>query len=153
MKDRSNNPSHHERTLLPRSYVSLLAHWVHQVGSIQQPIASWANTPTTELHLTHSSMGPPWRIDPMTALKCIADLLSVELAVEPRAAVRCVSVRAGLGERVGGVSDQWRGQALVATTAVRARWPFLRRQDFVDGRIQSHQPFRLKKRNTNFVNK
>ena len=25
MKDRSDNPSHHERTLLPRSYISLLA--------------------------------------------------------------------------------------------------------------------------------
>ena len=24
MKDRSNDPSHHERTLLPRSYISLL---------------------------------------------------------------------------------------------------------------------------------
>ena len=26
MKDRSDDPSHHERTLLPRSYISLLAH-------------------------------------------------------------------------------------------------------------------------------
>ena len=27
MKDRSNDPSHHERTLLPRSYISLLFFW------------------------------------------------------------------------------------------------------------------------------
>ena len=26
MKDRSDDPSHHERTLLPRSYISLPAH-------------------------------------------------------------------------------------------------------------------------------
>ena len=26
MKDRSDDPSHHERTLLPRSYISLLVH-------------------------------------------------------------------------------------------------------------------------------
>ena len=26
MKDRSDNPSHHERTLIPRSYTSLLGH-------------------------------------------------------------------------------------------------------------------------------
>ena len=41
-------------------------------GSIQWPIAPWANTLTTELHLApldgtrNSSMGPPWRIDPTT---------------------------------------------------------------------------------------
>ena len=27
MKDRSDDPSHHERTLLPRSYISLLTWW------------------------------------------------------------------------------------------------------------------------------
>ena len=27
MKDRSDDPSHHERTLLPRSNISLLGHW------------------------------------------------------------------------------------------------------------------------------
>ena len=53
MKDRSDNPSHHERTLLPRSYISL-----HHEGSIWRPITPWANALTTELHLT-----PPWRID------------------------------------------------------------------------------------------
>ena len=92
MKDRSNDPSHHEQTLLPRSYISLLgtrnssmgspwridpkthhtmsehsyhgatscslereiAQWVHHEGSIRRPIAPWANTLTTELHLV------PW---------------------------------------------------------------------------------------------
>ena len=29
MKDRSDDPSHHERTLLPQSYISLLASWRH----------------------------------------------------------------------------------------------------------------------------
>ena len=43
LKDWSDDPSHHERTLLPRSYISLLA------GT------------------RNSSMGPlPWRIDPTT---------------------------------------------------------------------------------------
>ena len=41
MKDRSDDPSHHERMLLPRSYISLLGK-------------------------KNSSMGLPWRIDPMT---------------------------------------------------------------------------------------
>ena len=35
MKDRSNNPSHHERTLLPRSYISLLG-WM--VGLMDESI-------------------------------------------------------------------------------------------------------------------
>ena len=56
MKDRSDDPSHHERMLLPQSYISL-----HHEGSIRRPIAPWANTLTTELHLA-----PPWRIDPTT---------------------------------------------------------------------------------------
>ena len=43
MKDRSDDPSHHERTLLPRSYISLL-------------LAGTRN----------SLMGSPWRIDPTT---------------------------------------------------------------------------------------
>ena len=55
MKDRSDDPSHHERTLLPQSYISL-----HHEGSIRRPIAPWANALTTELHLA------PWRIDPTT---------------------------------------------------------------------------------------
>ena len=42
MKDRSDDPSHHERTLLPRSYISLLA------------------------GMNNSSMGPSWRINPTT---------------------------------------------------------------------------------------
>ena len=80
MKDRSDDPSHHERTPLPRSYISLhhegsirqpIAPWtnalphsyisLHHEGSIWWPIAPWANAITTELHLT-----PPWRIDPTT---------------------------------------------------------------------------------------
>ena len=56
MKNRSDDPSLHERTLLPRSYISL-----HHEGSIRRPIAPWANAITTELHLA-----PPWRIDPTT---------------------------------------------------------------------------------------
>ena len=60
MKDRSDNPSHYERMLLPRSYISL---WVHHEGSIRRPIALWANALTTELHL---APGPPWGINPMT---------------------------------------------------------------------------------------
>ena len=75
MKDRSDDPSYHERTLLPRSYISLLGSpwridptthrtmsersyhgatsrsWVHHEGSIRRPIAPWANALTTELHL------------------------------------------------------------------------------------------------------
>ena len=107
MKDRYDDPSHHERTLLPQSYISLWrqeaqwvhhegwirrsiapwvnrrtllprsyislwtkeVQWVHHEGSIQQPITPWANALTTELHLTMkagSSMDPPWRFDPTT---------------------------------------------------------------------------------------
>ena len=61
MKDRPDDPSHHERTLLPRSYISL-----HHEGSTRWPISPWANALTTELHLA-----PPWRIDPMTHLTMI----------------------------------------------------------------------------------
>ena len=46
MKDWSDDPSHHERMLLPRSYISL-----HHEGLIQRPKAPWANALTTELHL------------------------------------------------------------------------------------------------------
>ena len=60
MKDQSDDPSHHERTLLPRSYISLQ---VHHEGSIRRPIAPWANALTTELHL---APGPPWGIDTTT---------------------------------------------------------------------------------------
>ena len=80
MKDRSNDDtSHHERTLLPRSYISLPPHRQDSTyhglcytsreplagtrnssmgppheGSVQWPIAPWANALTTELHLTPS---------------------------------------------------------------------------------------------------
>ena len=74
MKDRSDDPLHHERTLLPRSYISLpereIAQWVHHEGSIRRPIAPWANALTTEVLLApgtrNSSMSPPWRINPTT---------------------------------------------------------------------------------------
>ena len=61
MKDRSDNPSHHGER-----YISLIGQWVHHEGSIRQPIAPWTTTLTTEQHPAHSSMGPPWRIDPTT---------------------------------------------------------------------------------------
>ena len=32
MKDRSDDPSHHERTLLPRSYISLLRFEISTIG-------------------------------------------------------------------------------------------------------------------------
>ena len=70
MRDRSDDPSHHERMLLPQSYISLPRNssMVHHEGSIQWPIAPWANALTTELHLAPKKLfnGPPWRIDPMT---------------------------------------------------------------------------------------
>ena len=50
MKDQSDDPSHHEQTLLPRSYISL-----HE-GSIRRPIAPQANDLTTELHLAPPTM-------------------------------------------------------------------------------------------------
>ena len=67
-RNRSDDPSHHERTLLPRSYISLrptitqtdnnnywmereIAQWVHYEGSIRRPIAPWSDALTTELHL------------------------------------------------------------------------------------------------------
>ena len=34
MKDRSDNPSHHERTFLPRSYISLRQHKVSGIEGI-----------------------------------------------------------------------------------------------------------------------
>ena len=51
MKDRSDDPSHHERTLLPRSYISLLGTRNSSMGpphegSIRRPIAPWANALT-----------------------------------------------------------------------------------------------------------
>ena len=59
MKDRSDDPSNHERTLLPRSYISLLGIRNSSMGpphegSIRRPIEPWANALTTELHLA------PW---------------------------------------------------------------------------------------------
>ena len=78
MKDRSDDTSHHERTLLPRSYISLPTPWridrtTHRTmsersyhgatsrsppheGLIGQPIAPWANALTTELHLAPHPM-------------------------------------------------------------------------------------------------
>ena len=74
MMDQSDDPSHHERTLLPWSY-SLLLEWktdqyVHCEGSIRWPIVPWANTLTMELHLApgmkNISICPLWGIDPTT---------------------------------------------------------------------------------------
>ena len=78
MKGRSDDPSHHERTFLPGSYISLgppwrvdptthrtmnersyhgaTSQWVHHEGSIRRPIAPWTNVLTTELHLNGSTM-------------------------------------------------------------------------------------------------
>ena len=74
MSDRSDEPSHLERTLLPRSYISLwleqeIAQSVHHEWSFRWTITPWANALTTELHLTlagtrNSSISPPWVIDP-----------------------------------------------------------------------------------------
>ena len=52
----SKDPSHHERTLLPQNYISLLGMRNSSMGpphegSIRRPIAPWANALTTELHL------------------------------------------------------------------------------------------------------
>ena len=82
-KDRSDDPSHRERTLLPRSYISLLGTRNSSMGpphegSIRRPIAPWANALTTELHLAPwneklLNRSTPWRIDPTihrTMSKC-----------------------------------------------------------------------------------
>ena len=55
MKDRSDDPSHHEQTLLPQSS------WVH-------PMKDRSDDPSHHewTLLPQSSMGPPWRIDPTT---------------------------------------------------------------------------------------
>ena len=39
-KDRSDDPLHHERTLIPRSYISLLQHLQSELIKHQTPIAS-----------------------------------------------------------------------------------------------------------------
>ena len=56
MKDRSDDPSHHERTLLPRSYISLLpymksstwtvfvSHWTPRLLPVQMPTLTWSDT-------------------------------------------------------------------------------------------------------------
>ena len=64
MKDRSDDPSHHERTLLPRSYISLLKQTSHrQDNTYHGPCyASRGALAGTR----NSSMSPPWRIDPTT---------------------------------------------------------------------------------------
>ena len=61
VRETRSDPSHHERTLLPRSYISLLCEvawlrerspdWVAGERDSQRPIAPWANALTTELHL------------------------------------------------------------------------------------------------------
>ena len=66
MKDRSEDPSHHEWPLLPQGYISLwlereISQWVHHEGLIIRPIAPCSTALTTDLHLAM-----PWRIDPTT---------------------------------------------------------------------------------------
>ena len=54
MKDRSDDPSHHERMLLPQSYISFpwteqeIVQWVHHEGLIRQPMSGCS---TMKLHL------------------------------------------------------------------------------------------------------
>ena len=60
MKDRPDDPSHHERMLLPQSYITLLGMRNSSMGpphegSIRRPIAPWADALTTELHLAPCS--------------------------------------------------------------------------------------------------
>ena len=57
MRDWYDDASHHEQTLLSRSYISLpvwnekIVQWVHHEGSIWRPIAPWADALITEQHL------------------------------------------------------------------------------------------------------
>ena len=55
MKDRSDDPSHHERTFLPRSYISLSLQWRH--------ISLWLN-PMGHFKIHNTSKHPPPAIDP-----------------------------------------------------------------------------------------
>ena len=60
MKDQSDDPSHHERTILPWSYISLWMNGKHTYHSLcYTSCGALAGT-------RNSSMGPPWRIDPLT---------------------------------------------------------------------------------------
>ena len=86
MKDRSDDPSHHEQTLLPRSYISLqtareethcclymgYSFWLSArdllyASSLRQDRTCYDLCYTScgaLARTTNSSMGPPWRIDP-----------------------------------------------------------------------------------------
>ena len=59
MKDRSDDPSHHERMLLPLK--------LHPVSGVWERM-SWSNSWILQAHpgKRNSSMGPSWRIDPTT---------------------------------------------------------------------------------------
>ena len=75
MKDRSDDPSHHERTLLPWSYISWSTGWNEIIA---QWVTPWRIDPTTHRTMSersyhratsrsyNNSIGPPWRTDPTT---------------------------------------------------------------------------------------
>ena len=54
LKDRSDDPSHHERTLLPRSYISLSMAWGELRTFLQAPCVTW-NSASTHLFLIPDS--------------------------------------------------------------------------------------------------
>ena len=86
MKDQSDDPSHHERTLIPRSYISFLERWktrCHHIGYsfwLTARILLYASSHRQDnihhslCYTSHgalagtrnSYMGPLWRINPTT---------------------------------------------------------------------------------------
>ena len=52
MKDRSDNPSHHERTPLPRSYISLVAQWVHPMKDRSDDPSHHERTPLPRSYIS-----------------------------------------------------------------------------------------------------
>ena len=50
MEDRSNDPSHHEQTLLPRSYISLPYAWMSIISVNEKLCLSWCHIHFTLLH-------------------------------------------------------------------------------------------------------
>ena len=82
MKDRSDDPSHHERTLLPRSYISLLLEITRLDPTTHRTMSERSYHGATT---RNSSMGPPWRIDPTThhTMTYISLLLEIAQWVHP----------------------------------------------------------------------
>ena len=64
MKDRSDNPSHHERTLLPRSYISLpfLNSYIGIRNTFIRwhPVAHWLGSSEYHTHFVTSSIEPTY---------------------------------------------------------------------------------------------